>query len=78
MANVRASGRGFGGVDVTQTLVWFAIGGVYVVLAIAEWYFASHIETIDLQPIKKYAAGTQEQFDKFVKGVRGSSPADDD
>ena len=61
-----------------QTLVWFGVGVAYVLLAIAEWYFASHIETINLQPIKKYAAGTQEEFDKFLKEVRGSSnPAHD-
>lgn len=61
-----------------QTWIWFATGVAYVLLAIAEAYFASHIETIELPPIKKYSAGTQEEFDKFLKTVRGTdNPAHD-
>ncbi len=60
-----------------QTRFWFGLGLAYILLAIAESYFASQIETIDLPPIRKYAAGTQEQLDKFVKEVRGESPAHD-
>jgi hypothetical protein len=62
---------------VVQTF-WVAVGIVYALLAIAEWYFVSRIETINLPTIKKYSAGTQEEFDKFLKQLRGTgNPAQD-
>jgi hypothetical protein len=59
-------------------LFWVAIGIVYSALAAVECIFALEIKPADLQPIKRYAAGTQEQFDKFVKEVRGGSPAENE
>jgi hypothetical protein len=45
-----------------QMWLWLAVGIAYVALAIVEWYFASHIETINLsQPLERYPVFTDSQ-----------------
>ncbi len=51
----------------TLMLFWFAVGIAYVVIAIAVWYFASHIETIDLsQPFERDPVFT-DSLEKVLK-----------
>jgi hypothetical protein len=52
---------------VVQTWVWFVVGIAYMAIAIAEWYFASRIETINLsEPLEREPVFTN-SMEKLTK-----------
>jgi hypothetical protein len=60
-----------GGIDVAIMWFWIFVGIAYAVLATVDWHFASHMETISLQPIKRYPvfSDSEEEIKKLFDGT---------